>query len=394
MRKLREPLWLKVTRILLACVFIFSGLTKAVDPLGFAIKVEEYFTSFNMAFMHPSAIYFAILAITAEFVLGFMLLFRISVKLTSIGYLLFMLFFFFLTLWLAVAEHLELNYGYNFGVVHDCGCFGQAIKMSNLETFLKNVVFLIPTIIIFVKRRQIPDIRLTALGQLLLTLIGALLVCGLQWYCGRNLPIIDFSDWKKGKNIEQLFIDIPAQKEIVFIYKNMEDGSLATLTTEDLNTITDWQPNFYDVYEFIDRKDSITVQGIKAPKQGFNMLDLTGIDHAPVLINQLKEAVYILFIHDLDDVNPKGIQSEAFQELILRCQDEGIDFVAITNSSEQEIEQFIAQNNITYPIYQNPIDHIKGPFIVRDAVRSNPGLILIKKGVVENKWAWRNFPNF
>ena len=143
----KEPIVLTIIRILLACVFIFSGLTKAVDPIASAIKMEEYFTSFGMDFMHPLCMFIAVCMNIAEFLLGFMLLFRIKVNLVAWGYLLFMTFFLLLTAWLALAEHLELKHGYDFGVVKDCGCFGAAIKLSNFHTFLKNVGIIIKILI-------------------------------------------------------------------------------------------------------------------------------------------------------------------------------------------------------------------------------------------------------
>jgi uncharacterized membrane protein YphA (DoxX/SURF4 family) len=97
MKKIKEPTWLMIVRLLLACVFLFSSLSKAIDPVGSGIKMDEYFISFGMGFMHPFSLWLGILMNIAEFTLGFMLLFRIRLFLTTLGYLLFMLFFFFLT---------------------------------------------------------------------------------------------------------------------------------------------------------------------------------------------------------------------------------------------------------------------------------------------------------
>lgn len=393
-RRNKEQVWVMVLRIALALLFIFSGLTKAVDPVDWGIKMDEYFTSFGMSFMHPYAFYIGFIPTIAEFLLGFMLLFRIRVKWTAIGYLIFMTFFFFLTLWLAIAEHLELNYGYNLGVVKDCGCFGQAIEMSNLETFLKNVVIMIPTIIIFRKRNKIPEIRLTLAGQLGYATVGALLIFAFQMYCLINLPVIDFTNWKKGKEVVDLFIDIPAKKEMVFQYKNKLDSTkVISLTEDQMMTVTDSLPTFYDDFDYIDRQDKITSPAVPAIKTGFSMLDKSGSDFASAYINKEKEQVYVLFIHNLKEVNEKGIKSVALAKLIQDCKAKNIDFVGVTNNSIDEIAAFTKKYNITFPIYHNPIDPVKGPFMVRDAVRSNPGLILIKKGVVTEKWSWRNFPD-
>lgn len=393
-RRNKEQIWVMVLRIALALLFIFSGLTKAVDPVSWGIKMDEYFTSFGMSFMHPYAFYIGFLPTIAEFLLGFTLLFRIKVKWTAMGYLIFMTFFFFLTLWLAIAEHLELKYGYNLGIVKDCGCFGQAIEMSNLETFLKNVVIMIPTIIIFIKRNKIPEIRLTLFGQLTFATFGALLVFVFQMYCLFNLPVVDFTNWKKGDNVVDVFIDFPAKKEMAFLYKNKLDSTkVISLTEEQMMTVTDTLPTFYDDFDYVDRKDKVISPAVAAKKTGFNMLDKSGSDFASSFINKEKEHVFILFMHNLDEVNKKGIQSEALQKLIEDCKAKNIDFVGVTNSSIEEIAAFITKYNITFPIYHNPIDPVKGPFMVRDAVRSNPGLMLIKKGVVAEKWSWRKFPD-
>jgi len=393
-RRNKEQVWVMVLRIALALLFIFSGLTKAVDPVAWGIKMDEYFTSFGMSFMHPFSFYLGFIPTIAEFLLGFMLLFRIKVKWTTIGYLIFMTFFFFLTLWLAIAEHLEVKYGYNLGIVKDCGCFGQAIEMSNLETFLKNVVIMIPTIIIYLKRNKIPDIRLTPVGQFIFASIGALLVFLFQLYCLFHLPVVDFSNWKKGEHVVDLFIDTPAKKEMLFLYKNRVDTTkVISLNEEQMMTITDSLPTFYEDYDYVDRQDKIITLAVAAKKTGFNMLDNTGSDFASAFINKEKEYVYLLFIHNLNEVNVKGLNSKALLQLIQDCKNKNIDFVAITNDSMEEIEAFSKKYNITFPIYHNPIDPVKGPFMVRDAVRSNPGLMLIKKGVVAEKWSWRYFPD-
>jgi uncharacterized membrane protein YphA (DoxX/SURF4 family) len=390
MRKQKEPVWLMVVRIALACVFLFSGMSKAIDPVGWGFKMDEYFQSFGMGFMHPFSVWLGILVNIAEFTLGFMLLFKIRVRLTMLGYLLFMVFFFFLTAWLALAEHLEVHYGYNFGVVTDCGCFGQAIVMNNLETFLKNVVLLMVTLIVFAKRSAIPDIRLTLLGQWLLACVGGCMALAVQLGCLRSLPLIDFSNWKKGNDVVEIFIEKPAEIDLLFLYKNdREEEKL--LSMADIDIISDIYPNFYNEFHYVDRIDSVRVEAIPAKISGFSMLDHQGKDFASIFVNHEKEHVYLLFIHDLDEANPKAMKSKQLQDLVAFCQKNNIDFAAITNTPPDEIKNFMAQYKTNFPIYYNPIDPVKGPFVVRDAIRSNPGLIILEKGVVKTKKPWRKF---
>ncbi len=385
----KEPVWLKIIRILLACVFLYSSYAKAIDPVGFGIKMDEYFNSFGMGFMHPLSQFLAICAILCEFVLGCMMLFRVKVNLASWGYLLFMTFFFFLTMWLAIAEFLEVRGIHDFGVVKDCGCFGAEIKLSNWQTFLKNVIIIIPTIIVFAKRKLIPDIRLTELGKWLAIAVFAAIAICFQLHFLRHLPLKDHSDWKKGEYVVDSFIEKPAVKEVVFVYRNSKTGEEMTLSQDELMEQSD---SFYTDYEYVDRHDSVITPYKAAKIPGFNMLDENGADHAYELISPDNEQyTYILYVSNLKEVNPKGV--EKAKALAAKCAENDYPFVAVTNSSEEEITAFVTMYGLDFPIYQNPIDPVKGPFMVRDAVRSNPGLILFKKGVVLEKWAWRDFPS-
>ena len=375
----KEPIWLKVIRILLGCLFIFSSFTKAIDPVGFGVTMNDYFVSFHMGFLHPLALFAAVVAIMCEFVLGCMLLFRVKVQWAAWGYLLFMTFFFFLTM--------ELKGIHYFGVVKDCGCFGDVIEMSNMQTFLKNVVIIIPTLIFFFNRKKVKDCRLTELGQWLCVAIFAAISVGFQLYVIRHLPFIGKSDWNKGKDVS-VFVAQPAQKEVVFVYKNNASGEEVKLTQDELMAQDD---AFYENNEYVDREDKVVKEAVKAKIDGFNMLDENGADHAPDYFAKDREGeVYILYVHNLSEAKEKGMQKAL--TLAKACQDKGVDFVGITNSSEEDIAAFVEEYGIEFPIYYNPINPITGPFMVRDAIRSNPGIILLDKGVVKEKWAWRDFP--
>ena len=383
----KEPVWLKIIRILLGCLFLFSSFTKAIDPVGFGVTMNDYFVSFHMGFLHPLSLFAAVVAITCEFVLGCMLLFRVKVQWAAWGYLLFMTFFFFLTMWLAIAEYLEVKGIHYFGVVKDCGCFGDVIEMSNKATFLKNVVFIIPTLIVFFNRKKISDCRLSELGQWLCVGLFALVAVGFQLYVIRHLPFIGKSDWNKGKDVS-VFVAQPAQKDVVFVYKNNETGEEITLTQDELMNQAD---DFYEKNDYVSREDKILKEAVKAKIDGFNMLDENGADHAPDYFATDREGdVYILYVHDLNEANAKGMQKAI--TLAKACESEGVDFVGITNSSEEEIAKFVEKYGIEFPIYYNPINPITGPFMVRDAIRSNPGVMLLSKGVVKEKWAWRDIP--
>lgn len=388
----KEPILIMILRILLGCVFIFSGLSKAIDPIANAIQFDDYFISFRMPFLQFFSMFAAITLTIVEFVLGMMMLFRVKIKLTSIFYLLFMGFFLLLTAWLALAEHLEVNYGYEFGVVKDCGCFGKAIKMSNLQTFLKNVVIIIPTLIVFAYRKQIPDIRLTELGKILFILLATLIAGFIQFYCYRHLPIIDFSDWKIGTNVADSYIDKQQVTEVTYLYADSTGNSYRFSEDELMQKFND-EPTFFDNLIDQGQEETIIQEMSRAPIQGLTIEDSI-YDYSTDLLNvNNNRPLLIIFMHYLDETNTKALESSHFKDVVdyyLAHQDE-IDLIALTNSSAEEIANFQKRYNFPFPIYRNDCDPVKGPFIVRDAIHANPGIIYVQNGIVKGKWSAFDF---
>ena len=390
MNRKNEPIVIMILRILLGCVFIFSGLTKAIDPIANAIQFDDYFISFRMPFMQLFSMFMAICLTIVEFTLGVMMLLRIKIRLTSLFYLLFMCFFFLLTAWLALAEYLEIHHGYDFGVVKDCGCFGKAIKLSNFATFMKNVVIIIPTIIVFIYRDYIPDIRLTELGKWLLVAFFMFIAGMVQLYCYRHLPIIDFSDWKKGTNVQESYIDKQAVAETVYVYADSL-GNEYRFNDAELMEKFETDPAFFDDKKDLDPEVKVISDIERAPIQGFTMEDSVSDYSANFLDTANSRPLYILFMHYLDEVDERGIQSEDLQKIIAYCQENDADFVGLTNSTDAEIAAFKKEYGIEFPIYRSDCDPVKGPFIVRDAIHANPGLIYVQNAIVKGKWAWRDF---
>jgi len=390
MNSKKESIVLMILRIFLGCLFIFSGLSKAIDPIANAIQFDDYFISFRMPFMQIFSMFMAVVLTIVECTLGFMMLFRIKIKLTSVLYLAFMCFFFLLTAWLAIAEYLEVHYGYNFGIVKDCGCFGKAIKMSNLQTFLKNVVIIVPTIIVFIYRNHIPDIRLTELGKWLFVAIVVFLVALLQWYCYRYLPIVDFSDWKIGQNVADSYIDKQEVKESIYVYEDSL-GNKYSFTEDELMEKFEKDANFFDDKVGGEPEVKVISPIQRAPIQGLTMEDSIS-DYSADLLNVANDRpLFIVFMTYLDEVDERGLQSSDFQNMVKLCAEKEYDLIGLTNSSASEIQEFKSKNNISFPIYRSDCDPVKGPFIVRDAIHANPGIIYVQNGIVKGKWAWRNF---
>jgi len=181
-----------ISRIFAGAVFMFSGFTKAVDPWGSAYKFKEYFEALGMEAFIPYALTFSIILIGVEFIVGFCLFFGLKFQLATWGALLFMLLFLPLTLWLAISNK-----------VSDCGCFGDFIKLTNWQTFYKNVIIIVPTLVLFIfQKRGKP--YCSCLKQWLLSGIGVIIIVITMWYSYAHLPLIDFLPYKIGNNISEM----------------------------------------------------------------------------------------------------------------------------------------------------------------------------------------------
>ena len=185
-------LW--VLRILVGGLFIFSGLIKVNDPVGTAIKLEEYFDVFSndiagfFAYLKPLALYLSVALVVAEVVLGVMLIFGVKLRQTIWALGLMILFFTFLTFFSAY-----------FNKVTDCGCFGDAIKLTPWESFYKDLILLIFIGFIFWFREDLPEE--TPKWASILALVTFLVSTTLAIYAIQNLPFIDFRAYKVGVNI-------------------------------------------------------------------------------------------------------------------------------------------------------------------------------------------------
>lgn len=228
-----------ICRLILACTFILSGFTKVVDPWGTALKVNEYLSIYGMEFLQPASMAFSIWLCGAELMMGCMLLFKVRIRLISIFALVSMLFFTALTLLSATVIPVE-----------DCGCFGEALKLSPWETFLKNLVLLPMAVVVW--WRYLPD-KVFAFNpaEIVLTCLFFVLSMGLGTYCYRHLPLMDFLPYKVGVNIWQQMHAPEAEAgevETVLVYRNLKTGSLREFSLDD----PEWQDA--DTWEWVDTR--------------------------------------------------------------------------------------------------------------------------------------------
>lgn len=359
-------LW--VSRLLFGVVFIFSGFVKAVDPLGSTYKFQDYFMAFGTEWLFPTALPLSILMSGLEFVIGAAVLLGIRMRYSALGGLLFMLFFTPLTLYIAIADP-----------VSDCGCFGDALVISNWATFYKNIFILAAAIFIFIYRERVKPLWSEKKDWYLILLLFVS-ITSVSVYGLRNLPVMDFRPWKVGNNIEEQMQ--PLQEEIAefyFIYENTTTGEQKEFAVDEL-------PSAEDGWEFVDRKEIIIQEYIEAPVDDLVIQDEYGFDMADTYLGN-PDYQFLLVVYDVRRTNEKAF-TRRINDFAARAEADEVSFIALTGSSLDDIEVFRHQVQAAYPFYQS--DAIK----LKTIVRANPGLVLMKDWKVIAKWHHRNIPDY
>ena len=357
-----------VARVVVGLVFIFSSFVKGVDPMGTSFKITEYLTAwsfFGMSFdwLVPMATFMAMALIVVEFTIGVMLLFGAFRRVSAWALVLMMLFFTFTTLFDAITNE-----------VTDCGCFGDAIKLTNWQTFWKNVALDVPTVWIFLtrnlrrKQRFERDVLITLFAMVAMVLFGL--------YNINNEPCIDFRSWKVGN--QMIDLDENAEVKSYVTYVNKETGVRDEFLSEELVKRME-DPAWEAQWEW----ESSRVEDpheIKA--DGFSMLDMDMNDHAKELIGS-EDYLLIATIHHLDKVNEDGL--EGLEDAAEWAQEHGVQMVLLTSALAEEVQSFL------YAYQMDDIDfYFADATAIETMARSNPGFLLLKHGKVLSKWHYRN----
>lgn len=357
-------------RIIVGIVFIYSGFVKVIDPLGSDYKFTDYFNAFGMGWMNATTLFFSFALSLVEFLIGIALLFNLWVSRMAWGSLLFMAFFTPLTLVLALTNP-----------VSDCGCFGDAMILTNWQTFWKNIILLLLAIMIFMYRKEYKS-SLPLVGQFsFLALAGAGMLC-LSVYCYRHLPVLDFRPYAVGKNItEGMRLPEgaePDQYEVTLKYKNKQTGEVQSFTEENYP----WQDTLN--WEYESSSERLVKKGYITP-----IHDLV-IEH-PTLGN-ITEEILEDDNHTILAVAYNLTQSDvqyqpAINRLAEYAQEKGIRFYGLTSSSERDIETYKKRYHVPYEFCT--ADEIQ----LKTMIRSNPGVIILREGTILDKWAGKDVPD-
>lgn len=357
-----------IARIIVGLVFLFSSFVKGVDPLGTSYKITEYMTTwsfFGMSFegFVPLATPLSVLLVVLEFTVGTMLIFGSFRRLTAWTLLLMMIFFTGSTLYDALTNE-----------VTDCGCFGDAIKLTNWQTFGKNVVLMILAIWIFItmnirrKKRTEHDVLVLIFSVVIMTIFAIFNI--------NNEPCIDFRAWKMGNQMMEMDEGLEVQSFVT--YRNTTTGETEEfLSSELVNKMSDpeWEKNW-------EWESSRVVDPHEIKADGFSMLDMDMEDHAHELIGS-PDYLLIVTIHHLDKVDEKGIR--AIQQTFEMANENGVQMVLLSSALPEDVQAFL---------YDNKLDEMEFYFADATAIetmaRSNPAFVLMKEGKVMGKWHHRH----
>lgn len=442
-------------RWIVGATFIFSGFVKVIDPLGYGYKIADYLEAMHLSSIDGIALPMAIIFAVLELVIGFSLFFNQLPKLGALGALLMMVFFTPLTLWLAIANP-----------VSDCGCFGDALVITNWQTFFKNLVLLAMAILLFAQRKKFKPAFFPAVQWIIMLIVGFASL-GLSIFCLKTLPVIDFRPYHIGANIaEGMVVPENAPKpviESVFIYE--KDGKQQEFSVDNL-------PD--ESWKFVDAKHNVIDPGYVPPIHDFTMtkpvpaesgveVDLDGVElvyknedgeqmYADVssvpdaswkfekyICEECEEDIDVSKIRitysdadgkivelgvdeapeDLEfveavyadeavetDISPRVLADERYSFLMIALRLEDMDaehlaefdsiaefaasnnmgFYCMTSSNAEAIASFTETHPVNYGFYNTD------PITLKTIVRSNPGLLLIRKGTVIDKWHDGNLP--
>lgn len=311
----------EVSRALLSLCFLLSGLIKANDPLGFSYKLGEYADYFSLPIPHSSLLTLAAIGVALfEIFLALLLLFGTRRNLTAHLTLLVVGVLTAFTLFILIANPVE-----------DCGCFGDAVKLTNLQTFLKNLVLLALAVIVFWRRRSIRSL-LTFSSHLLITAVVVICTLALSLYSFYKLPLVDFRPYKVGADLQQLVLPDEGEPELYDFYLSYPGGGDATA-----DVLTSERPVFLLISPYVEKSNRGVVD------QVLGTLDFS--------------------------------------------RTHGYDFYMVTASTPERVSAISRFLGDSIPVLRADAS------LLKTIVRSDPGLLLLDRGVVLNKWSCHNLPD-
>lgn len=347
-----------VVRIFVGVLFVISGFIKLNDPVGFSFKLEEYFSQgvLDLPVLMPYALAISIMVVILEVLLGVMLILGIKVKFTIWSLLGMIVFFTFLTFYSAY-----------FNKVTDCGCFGDAVKLTPWESFTKDVVLLVLILLLFFGQKYIAPLFRPFVTKMLL-LFSTLFSIVYVYYVLNHLPVIDFRPYEIGKNIEEGMGVPEGAPKAVFEYAwkfNVDGKEEVIVTNGDYPTIDG---------DFIGVETEEIQKGYEPPVHDFT-IEQEGEDFAGSLLQEPKLVAVIAY--DLRKSN-EAVFSE-IKTITDKAIKNGYKVIGMSASGPDQTNVLTDKYKLNFDFYFTDETTLK------TIVRSNPGVLVLEKGTITQK---------
>lgn len=356
-----------ISRIFIGIFFIISGFIKLNDPVGFSYKLSEYFASdvLNLEFLQPFALGIAIIVVVLEVMLGALLIIGYQVKSTLILLLGMIVFFTFLTFYSAY-----------FNKVTDCGCFGDAMKITPWQSFWKDVFLTVLILIVTLGRKYITPF-FSKFANVIITFLVFIACLGYGYHVLMHLPGIDFRGYKVGANIEEGMSVPEGAQEAVFDYnwKFTENGQEKIITTTGQYPKT--------TGDFVGVTTEVVDKGYEPPIHDFS-IERAGEDYTSELLGE--EKLIMIVAYNLSKSEKQGL--EAMNGFVKQAKKEGYKVIGISASGNPDIENVNKSYELGLDFY------FCDETALKTMIRSNPGIIHLEKGTITQKLHWNDANKF
>ena len=344
--------------------------------MGLANKMTEFFepSVWNMPYMLPYVLPLSVLMIGFEIIAGVALLLGFAYRVFSFFLLLLNIFFTFLTAYVYYWDVIMHS-----AKVRECGCFGDCIKITNSQTFWKDVILLIAAIILFMARRHIKPL-FPKYPNTSLFILSVFFAFGVQWYNLEHLPYHDCMPYKVGNNIWEKMQMPPGAKPAVYssVFTYKKNGVVKEF---DQNNIP-WQDS---AWVFVDTKTTLVSPAVGEPEiKDFKVNDFQGNDYTEPMLKEPGYG-YLIFIKNPEKARTDNM--DKLQALVKDAQANHIPFYILSSGSKEASEAWKAKWNLQYAELYT-LDGTAN----KTAMRTDPGLMLIQQGIIRGKWSFRDYP--
>jgi uncharacterized membrane protein YphA (DoxX/SURF4 family) len=365
---MKEKLLL-TARWIVGIVFVFSGFVKGIDPTGFQYKLDDYLEAMHLRIFDFLAFPGAFILPFAEFAIGITLLTGVLIRLSTKLAFVFMLFFTPLTLYIALKNP-----------VTDCGCFGDALVITNWQTFFKNIVLITMAVLLLINRNKLQFIATEKYRKIAFYILLASYMTIIYWSYNHE-PVIDFRPYKIGANIPEGMQIPPGAATDVYVnnyfYRNRGSNEVKKFSDKDFP----WQDTINWKFESMD--PVLLKQGYKPPIHDFSIQ--TGEkENVTDLYLQDSILTFIVIAYDLEKSSVK--KQKELNTLASWAKNEGYRFIGLTSTTGDALTRFQTEQHPDYEIL------FSDQITLKTIIRSNPGLILLRKGTVIGKWHYNDFP--